>query len=67
MKTTAEPTTAPAEPQPVSRNRQFAATGASLVVSVALSALASYGINKVAAGVYNTIAPPQPETTVTSN
>jgi hypothetical protein len=56
-----------AEPQQVSTKRQFAATGASLVVSVALSALASYGINKVAVKVHNSINPPQPETTTTSN
>lgn len=56
-----------AEVQPaVSKQRAFAATGASLVVSVALSAVASYFINKAATQVHNSINPPQTEAT-TSN
>jgi hypothetical protein len=52
-----------AEPQQVSKQRAFTATGVSLVVSVALSALASYGINKVAVKVHDSINPPLPEAT----
>lgn len=59
-------TAAPVEPQQVSKQRQLTATGASLIVSVALSALASYGINKVAVKVHNSINPPPAETN-TSN
>jgi hypothetical protein len=59
--------TAVAEPQKVSTKRAFTATGVSLVVSVALSALASYGINKVATQVHNSINPPKTEAANTSN
>jgi hypothetical protein len=67
-KKTAEAETPVAEVQPaVSKQRQFAATGTSLVLGVILSAAASYAINKVTVRVHNSINPPPPaEATTTS-
>ena len=58
---------AEAQPAQVSKQRQFAATGASLVVSVALGAVASYFINKAATQVHNSINPPQTTEAPTDN
>jgi hypothetical protein len=50
-----------ADEQPVSAKRQFAATAAAVVVTVAIGVAASTFANKVAERVHDKIAPPKTE------